>query len=218
MDPRSIDRDVTGAAASHQRLLAHLDELLADGFDPAVPSHLPDWSVGHVLTHLARNADSFTGVIGALGRGENTPQQYPSGEARNADIEAGAGRPATVLVDDVRSSIWRLEAAWSQLGDWTGHFAAGGGGHGRPVAELPYRRWCEVEVHHADLGLGYEFADWPSDFVRLELRRLEMQWSARRPMGATRLPDAVLATPPNERLAWMFGRLDIAGVQPAGLL
>jgi maleylpyruvate isomerase len=217
MDPRAVNRDVTGAAESHQRLLGHLDELLERGFDPSAPSRLPDWTAGHVLSHIARNADSFTGVLEALSSGEETPRQYPSIEARNADIESGAGRAATALVADVRSSIWRLEAAWSGFDRWTGSYSGARKGS-IPVADLPWRRWREVEVHHADLGLGYGFADWPADFVRLELNRLEMQWSSRRPMGQTTLPEAVLRTPANERLAWMFGRRDIDGVEPAGLL
>ena len=31
--------------------------------------------------------------------------------------------------------------------------------------DLPRRRWREVELHHVDLGLGYEPADWPPAFV-----------------------------------------------------
>ena len=85
------------------------------------------------------------------------------------------------------------------------------------VHVLPARRWRETEVHHADLGLGYTFADMPADFVRPELRRMEMQWQARQPMGLTTLPEAVLHRPPHERLAWLMGRLEIDGVAPAGV-
>ena len=27
-------------------------------------------------------------------------------------------------------------------------------------------RWREVEVHRADLGLGYDRSDWPAEYVR----------------------------------------------------
>jgi maleylpyruvate isomerase len=39
------------------------------------------------------------------------------------------------------------------------------------VAELPFRRWREVEVHHVDLDLGYGPADWPDAYVEEELAR-----------------------------------------------
>ena len=56
------------------------------------------------------------------------------------------------------------------------------------MADLAFARWREVEVHRVDLGLGYEPEDWPAEYVRLELREMEMRWNARRPMGLTGLP------------------------------
>jgi len=38
-----------------------------------------------------------------------------------------------------------------------------------PAARLAYSRWREVEVHHVDLGLGYEPARWPGRLVELML-------------------------------------------------
>ena len=66
MDDRQLDRDITGAAAAHQRLLARLDALAE--LDPQRPSLLPDWTVGHVLTHIARNADSIIRMLDGLDR------------------------------------------------------------------------------------------------------------------------------------------------------
>ena len=43
------------------------------------------------------------------------------------------------------------------------------------------------------------------------------QWASRKPMGLTDLPAAVLAVPPNVRLAWLFGRHEIDGVPAAGV-
>jgi maleylpyruvate isomerase len=203
---QELDRNITGAAAAHQRLLARLDAL-AD-FDPGQPSLLPDWTVGHVLTHLARNADSGIRMLDGL-------DQYEGGaDGRQADIEAGAGRSRDELVADVRGSIWRLEQRWAQEPAWDGPPANAIAGV-VPRHELPFRRWRETEVHHADLGLGYTFADMPADYVRLELRRLEMQWKARQPMGLTPLPEAMLHHPPHERLAWLMGRIEVPGVPPA---
>ena len=38
-----------------------------------------------------------------------------------------------------------------------------------PAARLAYSRWRKVEVHHVDLGLGYEPARWPARLVELML-------------------------------------------------
>ena len=208
MDDRQLDRDIAGAAGAHQRLLARLDA--RTDLDPRQPSLLPDWTVGHVLTHIARNADSMIRMLDGL-------DQYEGGlEGRQADIEAGAGRSPDELVADVRRSIWRLEQRWSHEPAWDGPPAKATVGE-VPRHVLPARRWRETEVHHADLGFGYTFAEMPADFVRPELRRMEMQWQARQPMGLTTLPEAVLHRPPHERLAWLMGRLEIEGVAPAGV-
>jgi maleylpyruvate isomerase len=209
VDPRELDRDDAGAADAHQRLLAHLERLEEAGADPGAPSALPGWTVGHVLTHLARNADSHVRMLDGLA-------QYEGGvEGRAADIEAGARRPFGALVADVRRTIWTLEMRWAAQPDWTGiaHRTFGDG----PLADLPFLRWREVEVHRVDLDAGYGFADLPAEYVRLELRRMEMLWAARRPMGMTALPGEALAAAPHERLAWLLGRASIAGLAPAGV-
>lgn len=217
MEARQLDRDVAGAAAAHQGLLAMLDECLGAGaLDGAAPSRLPGWSIGHVLTHLARNADSMVRVFDAAERGE-VIDRYEGGPARrNAEIDDGAGRPAAALVADVRSTIWRLEQTWSGQTRWDGRSREAPGNE-VPIIELPFMRWREVEVHRADLGLGYESEDWPAEYVRQDLRLMEMRWNARRPMGMTGLPQASLDAPPHERLAWLLGRTSIGDLPPAGV-
>ena len=85
---------------------------LMRALDPRAPSLLPGWSIGHVLTHLARNADGMRNMIEGAVLGEER-LMYPSAEHRDADIEAGSSRTATELVDDVRRCAWALESAWS---------------------------------------------------------------------------------------------------------
>jgi maleylpyruvate isomerase len=217
MDARQLDRDVAGAATAHQGLLAMLDERADAGtLDGAAPSRLPDWTIGHVLTHLARNADSIVRVLEAAARGD-VIDRYEGGLARrNAEIEAGAGRPAEELVADVRTTIWRLEQTWSVQSRWDGR-SREGEGREIPITDFPFLRWREVEVHRADLGLGYEPTDWPAEYVRQDLRWMEMRWNARRPMGMTGLPQAALDAPPHERLAWLLGRTSIGDLEPAGV-
>lgn len=206
-----LDRTVEGAAGAHQRLLARLDEALEAGtLDPAVPSRLPGWTVGHVLTHLARNADSMVRVLDGL------PQYEHGADGRADDIERGAGRPADVLVDDVRTGIWRLETRWAAPVDWDATSEVLSEQRVRR-AEVPFRRWRETEVHHVDLGLGYEFGDLPTEYVRRELRVLGMLWNARRPMGMTGLPPRAIELAPPERLAWLLGRVEVDALDPAGL-
>jgi maleylpyruvate isomerase len=65
MDATALNRQVEGLAASHQRLLSTLDPMDGEGLTDEMvnrPSRLPDWTVGHVLAHLARNADSMTAM------------------------------------------------------------------------------------------------------------------------------------------------------------
>lgn len=211
---------------AHHALVAALDGL--DDGDVARPSLLPGWTVGHVLTHLARNADSFVRMVVAADRGE-VGDQYPCGphpdaaSARAAEIEAGAGRRAAELAEDVRRSADALEAAWdacSELG-WSGQ-GRSGSGHLVPVRELPFRRWREVVVHRMDLGPGVPGSctpsDWPAAYVREEMVRLKMQRDARLPMGLAGLPAPVRALDEREQLCWLLGRRQVEGVPPAGLL
>jgi maleylpyruvate isomerase len=199
-----VGSDVAPVQDSHARLretLAGLSDAGARG-----PSRLPRWTVGHVLTHLARNADSHVRMLEGARRGE-VADQYPGGnERRAADIEAGAGRPAAELVADVVASAARLEEAWAVTPTdvWrTGQGRVVGGVW--PVAELPFRRWREVEIHHVDLGLGYGVDDWPDDYVEAELARGLPTLEARLPAGVRFDPQSLDR---RRLLAWIIGRID----------
>jgi maleylpyruvate isomerase len=215
--------DLNGARRAHDRLLETLDALTDD--DARRASNLDGWTVGHVLTHIARNADGITAMFEAAGQGR-VGDQYPGGvEQRARDIEAGAGRSVAELVDDVRSSSARLDAAWAATSDQA--WAVGEGRTVRgvlPLPELVFKRWREVEVHHADLGLeSFTWRDWSDEYVDLELDEAANSL-------APRLPDAisvrldptdaigcwivetvpqervVIVAPRHELLAWLIGR------------
>jgi maleylpyruvate isomerase len=214
VDALRRERFRAGVAASHRGLEAMLD---AHSLDVAAPSLLPDWTIGHVVTHLARNADSMTHALEAAERGE-VVDRYPSGVAgRNAEIETGAGRAAAEQIADVGASDARLDAAFAGHTRWDGRCRELTGLF-LPVDQLVFLRWREVEVHRHDLGLGYQPADWPAEYARVELNELTMRWNARRPMGLTGLPPEALAAPEPQRLAWLLGRAEIAGLDPAGVL
>ncbi len=78
------------------------------------PSLLPGWSRGHLLTHIARNADSLRNLLIWARTGVETPQ-YPSGEARDEGIAAGASQPASELSEDVDASAEQLAAEAARL-------------------------------------------------------------------------------------------------------
>ncbi len=112
--PRPAE-DLARVAAAQLRF----DEVVAaiDDTTARRPSALPGWTVGHVLSHVARNADSHVRRAEAATRGE-VVEQYAGGYAgRAAEIEAGAGRSSRELAEDVRASGERLMAAWLALPD-----------------------------------------------------------------------------------------------------
>src|SRR6266581_3549930 len=57
--------------------------------DLRVPSMLPGWTRGHILAHLARNADGMRNVLVGVRTGLDRPA-YASAEAREAAIERDA--------------------------------------------------------------------------------------------------------------------------------
>lgn len=205
-----LNEHVAGCASAHQRLLASLENLT--DAQCRQDSLLPNWSRGHVLTHLARNADSHVNLLQSAVRGE-VGKQYPSIEKRNADIESGSSRNASELVVDLRVSIYGLEAAWASANEkvWSGQ-GRNLGGNIIEISSLVFLRWREVEIHHADLGFGFGYDDLTDLYVRLELDQQIMLWRSRKPMGMTELPDIAKKLSPSQRLAWLMGRVVVDGL------
>jgi maleylpyruvate isomerase len=218
MDERARRVDIERVHDAHRVLIDHLEEMSGGpGGDPGLPSLLPDWTRGHVLTHVARNADSFVRVLEAARKGEAVTQYEGGVTSRNADIEAGSTRDWDTLVSDVRSSAARLEEVFADQDRWD-LAMTNSQGESVPHTDLPFRRLREVLVHHADLGdEHFTPEDWPADYVREELRRMEMVFNARKPIGTSGLPDAALAAAPLTRLCWLLGRGEVAGLAPAGI-
>jgi maleylpyruvate isomerase len=187
----SVARDIEGCRESHRRLLKAIDGLTDE--HARRPSLLPGWTVGHVLTHLARNADSVVRRLEGAARGEIV-DQYPGGAAgRAADIDNGADRSAADLVADVAGTCAAVETTCDSVPpDAWGNLTRAVGGEEEPAHRVVFSRWREVEVHHVDLGLGYSPADWPADLVGAWL-----------PPLVRSLPDR---TDPNALLAWILGR------------
>ena len=185
--------------AAHERIIAAAGILKDE--TARRPSLLPGWSVGHVLTHVARNADGHARRLEAALRGEEVAR-YPGGPAeRDTDIEAGATRPARQLAADVAGSASRLEDVWTRSANagWPNRHLLAGDHWTTP--ESPWRRLREVEVHHVDLGIGYGPEDWSEEYVRWELPRVlaSLPERIRDPHDAGRT------------IAWLIGRTDQPG-------
>ncbi|MET9174756.1 maleylpyruvate isomerase family mycothiol-dependent enzyme [Streptomyces misionensis] len=133
------------------------------------PSLLPGWTRAHVLTHLARSADSRGRLLASARRGVDLPQ-YADEAQRAREIEDGAGRPAAVLLDDMDTALRRFlaaagdhpEDAWEVPVRWLG-------GGLRPVRGVVGSMLREVEVHHTDLATGHGPDHWPAHMVAHEL-------------------------------------------------
>ncbi len=211
-----LERDLAGAARAHKAVIVTLQDLGDD--QVRLPSVLPGWTVGHVATHIARNADGHIRMLEAATRGE-VGVMYPGGrEQRTNDIEAGSRRSALELLDDVMATAAAIEAIWTTMSSeaWSGRGETITGEV--IVSDLPFVRWREVIVHHSDLGVGFTWADWDPEYVRLELTRSTMLWASRKPMGMTDLPPQALAVAPHHRVAWLLGRAEIEGLAPAGII
>jgi maleylpyruvate isomerase len=210
---RILNAQVVGCAASHQRLLQALDGLTDE--QCRQPSMLAGWSRGHVLSHLANNAYSHQRMFEAASRGEET-EQYEGGKpTRDAQIESWSNLSAHELVGHVRASIYALEGAWASATPttWSGFgIKSHAGGARVAITDLMLMRWCETEVHLADLNLDYSFESWDATFVRFELDRQLMIWNSRKSMGLTVLPEAAAKLSPNHRLAWLLGRVAVDGL------
>jgi maleylpyruvate isomerase len=224
----SLDR----VAAGTERVLVTATAL-SDG-QAREPSLLPGWSRGHVLTHVARNADGLGNLLQWARTGVETPM-YASAESRAADIEAGAGRPAADLAADVRESAAGLAAeAASMPGDaWTAQVRAL---HGPPFPALRVleHRLSEVEIHHVDLAAGYLPGDWPEDFLTEALPRVAESFAGRDDVpacvawaeGAKDMirigperagpPSVVINGGAADLLAWLLGRSDGTGLTVSG--
>ena len=152
-------------------LLAEVTDRLLDDVraldDHAVhaPSLLPGWTRGHVLTHVARNADALCRLLHWARTGEET-RMYPSREGRDAEIEDGAQRSASELEADVESSAERLLAGLADLPvDRREVRVRASSGADFPAREILWMRIREVTYHHVDLDTGVRFADLPASVI-----------------------------------------------------
>jgi maleylpyruvate isomerase len=126
-------------------------------------SALPGWTRGHVLTHLARNADALVNLLTWARTGVEHPM-YASRADRDTDIDEGAPRSLWLLEQDIVAACGRFAAAATGLSDtaWQADITATGKRQLRAY-QVPWLRVTEVWVHMVDLDLGVGFDEVPLD-------------------------------------------------------
>ncbi|MGW6011113.1 maleylpyruvate isomerase family mycothiol-dependent enzyme [Streptomyces sp. NPDC055210] len=181
-------RDLASVRDASERL--HTAVAALDNADVTEPSRLPGWSRGHVLAHLARNADALVNVL------EGRPM-YSSGQARDAEIERDASRSLKAQLVDLRDSSARFQETGAAPADWSRTVELRNGVTDS-AARVPFRRWVEVELHHVDLGIGYELEDLPDEFTEREIAFLADRFAGHPEVPSTRVTDGTRA--------WSTGR------------
>ncbi len=175
--------------------------------DVQAPSLCEGWTRGHVLTHLARNADGLSALVRSAvdGTGET---MYTGSEARDADIEAGADRSGPELVSDVERTAAALAEQLPRLGPdqaelrlerTPGLFVVKG-------KNIPFMRLREVVFHHVDLAAGFGFGD-----VDPELQRVLLAEEVRRLRACDPPPDVTLRTPDGDEWTVGAGTASVSG-------
>ena len=223
-DPKSMLQMLETSADSLSRGVEELtDEQVRE------PSGLPGWTRGHVLAHVARNADALVNLLTWARTGDETPM-YPSRQARDDGIAAGSGRTASEQRADLLESQARFMAAAAQMreADWQARIHWGADGQDAAADLVPWLRLVELEVHHVDLDLGYTPAHWTAWFVRRQLARTAEDFRSRpdTPAMTLRALDddteyvlgvddgsaPVVCGPQAALLAWLLGRYDGTGL------
>jgi maleylpyruvate isomerase len=215
---------LTGWAGQGQQAV----ELAAGHLEPgqvAGPSRLPGWSRGHVLSHLARNADALVNLLTWARTGTET-RMYTSPTDRADGIEAGAGRALPEQLADLAAAGERFAAAAAAVPPDRREFTVlSGQGRQIPAREVPWLRVREVWLHLADLDAGYDIdaipgavawalaadvAGWMSSRTEAtaELRAAGQADPVR--LGHGEKPDTTIEGSPQRIAAWLTGRLGSA--------
>lgn len=174
----------TGTALPHleETILATTRYLASlEGLDDAgvrEPSALPGWTRGHVIAHVIDNADGLSRLFHWAQTGERT-YMYESRDSRNSSIEEKSVWPHAALLEESAAAARRWLQAANEL--HASHLDAMvermEGSKPFPARRIAGLRRTEVEIHHADLHVGYTAHDWPEDFVDYLLHRRQRELS-----------------------------------------
>ncbi|MFE5738497.1 maleylpyruvate isomerase family mycothiol-dependent enzyme [Streptomyces celluloflavus] len=198
--PPDFPHDVAAVRDATDRLLDSVAKL--DDAAVGEPCLLPGWTRGHLLAHLARNADALVNLLTWARTDVPTPM-YTSAGARDADIARDADRSLAAHLEDLRATAARFDAAVDALPpERLAYRVEMRNGVVDRADRLPQRRLNEVELHHVDLGVGYSVEQLPSAFLGGVLTFLtEVKFA-----GHPALPALELRTDDGRR--WRTGRAD----------
>jgi maleylpyruvate isomerase len=216
-DDADLEGSLAAVSAATQRFVAAVSAL--DDADVAGPTLIPPWTRGHVVTHVARAADSYRRLLAGAVEGREVAQ-YPSMDFRAEQIEAGAARRVVDLVADVTDASASFAAAMRELsGPAWGARVRMRPGELRHPAVLPWIRVREIEVHHVDLAVGYGFADIPAPTARWIIDDILFELARRDPLPSLHLaasdtdlhrelgpPGPCVRGTQADLLAWLSGR------------
>jgi maleylpyruvate isomerase len=195
------------------------------------PSRLPNWTRGHLATHLARNADAVRRLAEWARTGERQ-DMYASADQRDSEILEGAARSALDLQIDLDTSAGKLADAFEEIDAaraWDAVVEMRGGMH-VPARLLPLSRLLEVVIHHVDLDIGYDVgnidqqeAEWLLEWYAFRLRDrdefpklvLTSDSGFTINAGSSGEPLTVRGTSAN-LLGWLMNRVDGSAVDGSG--
>jgi maleylpyruvate isomerase len=194
------------------------------------PSRLAGWSRGHVLSHLARNADALTNLLNWARTGTES-RMYATPDEREDGINAGAHRePSEQLADLTDAGSRFLAAAAAVPRDRRSFPVVSAQGRQISAAEVPWLRVREVWLHLVDLDAGYDIdalpapaawtlaadvAAWmtPRTQVTAELR-VDGHGTIR--LGSGAAPGSVVSGSPQRIAGWLTGRTGPDGLTATG--
>lgn len=207
------DLDVTPAMIAHEteRLV---DTAAAFANDAVLaPSLCDGWSRGHVLTHVARNADGMARVCRAILDGTDETM-YAGDDVRDADIVAGCRRSAADLAADVRDSADALAPLLARLTpEHAGTSAERTPGGRRIMADdVLFLRLRELVFHHVDLHAGFTFAH-----VAPEVQKLLLDNEVDNLRGSAAAPSVTIRTHEGDVYTIADGATQVTGTR-AGVL
>ncbi len=202
------DLDLLPLVATHtERFLATTRSL----DDVGAPTLCAGWTRGHVVSHVARNADGLVRLVRSAVDGTRDTM-YASREERNADIEAGARRSPAELAEDVEATAAVLDGALARLGpEHADHplERTPGDIRGRG-ADIVLMRLRELTWHHVDLDAGFGFADLEPPLVALFLEE-----EVERLRGLDGAPDVTLRSTEGDEWSIGVGTTSVTGDRAA---
>lgn len=204
----SAARHAREGLAAARRASDALRDVVGTMDDVAVhgPSGLAGWTRGHVISHLARNADGLLNLLIWARTGVEHPM-YASTADRDADIAEGALRMRQVQQEDLGAASDRFFWAAEKLSEsaWSVSLGQHRSGRDLNAQEVPWLRLIEVLVHMVDLdrGVGFDQAvALAGEQIGTVFDYVLRGYSGRTDVPATRLE---VMLPSGEARSWTFG-------------